>query len=139
MSESTQSTRERGRLSKRVQEPGETAEQYILALYTIAENCGYGSVALKQDAIRDRLVVGMRDCDARLSQRLQLDSTLTLEKAKTALRQAESVREQHQTLQGAGGQAGNSRSNPIQLDFVRPRGETPRETPLAPVWGTLQN
>ena len=37
MSESTQSTRERGRLSKRVQEPGETAEQYILALYTIAE------------------------------------------------------------------------------------------------------
>ena len=58
MSESTQSTRERGRLSKRVQEPGETAEQYILALYTIAENCGYGSVALKQDAIRDRLVVG---------------------------------------------------------------------------------
>ena len=38
-----------------------------------------GSVALKQDAIRDRLVVGMRD--ARLSQRLQLDSKLTLEKA----------------------------------------------------------
>ena len=82
---------------------------------------------MKQDAIRDRLVVGMRD--ARLSQRLQLDSKLTLEKAKTALRQAESVREQHQTLQGAGGQAGNSRSNPIQLDLVRPRGETPRETP----------
>ena len=118
---------ERARLSKRIQEPGETAEQYILALYALAENCGYGSVALKQDAIRDRLVVGMRD--ARLSQRLQLDSKLTLEKAKTALRQAESVREQHQTLQGAGGQAGNSRSNPIQLDLVRPRGETPRETP----------
>ena len=116
---------ERARLSKRIQEPGETAEQYILALYALAEN--YGSVALKQDAIRDRLVVGMRD--ARLSQRLQLDSKLTLEKAKTALRQAESVREQHQTLQGAGGQAGNSRSNPIQLDLVRPRGETPRETP----------
>ena len=114
---------ERARLSKRVQKPGETAEQYILALYALAENCGYGSVALKQDAIRDRLVVRMRD--SRLSQRLQLDSTLTLEKAKTALRQAESVREQHQTLQGAGGQAGNSRSNPIQLDLVRPRGETP--------------
>ena len=43
---------ERARLSKRIQEPGETAEQYILALYALAENCGYGSVALKQDAIR---------------------------------------------------------------------------------------
>ena len=64
--------------------------------------------------------------DARLSQRLQLDrATLTLDKAKKALRQAEAVREQHQTLQGAGGQAGDSRSNPIQLDNVRPCGATP--------------
>ena len=31
---------ERARLSKRVQEPDETAEQYILALYALAENCG---------------------------------------------------------------------------------------------------
>ena len=54
-----------------------------------------------------------------------MDSTLTLDKAKKALRQAEAVREQHQTLQAAGGQAGDSRSNPIQLDSVQPRGVTP--------------
>ena len=56
---------------------------------------------------------------------LQLDSTLTLDKAKKALRHGEAVREQHQTLQAAGGQAGDSRSNPIQLDSVQPRGVTP--------------
>ena len=117
---------ERARLGRRVQEPDETAEQYILALYALAENCGFANDDQKKDAIRDRLVVGMRDRG--LSQRLQLDAALTLDKAKKALRQAEAVREQHLTLQGAGGQAGDSRSNPIKLDHVRPRGgPTPRQ------------
>ena len=118
---------ERARLSQRFQEPDETAEQYILALYALAENCGFATPEQKQDAIRDRLVVGMRD--ARLSQRLQLDATLTLDKAKKALRQAEAVREQLQTLQGTGGQAGDSRSNPshklrIKFSHVQKRDNT---------------
>ncbi len=41
--------------------------------------------------IRDRLVVGIKD--AGLSERLQLDPTLTLEKAKTSIRQREAVQE----------------------------------------------
>ena len=40
---------------------------------------------MKEELIRDRLVVGIRD--AALSERLQLDGDLTLEKVKKAIRQ----------------------------------------------------
>jgi hypothetical protein len=46
--------------------------------------------------IRDRLVVGIRD--RALSEKLQTDSTLTLEKAKTSIRQREAVHEQQKAL-----------------------------------------
>ena len=52
-----------------------------MALYSLAENCEYGM--LKSEMIRDRLVVGIRD--SALSQRLQLNAELTLEKAKQAI------------------------------------------------------
>ena len=44
-----------------------------MALYDLAETCEYGS--MKEEMIRDRLVVDIRD-DA-LSQKLQLDATLS--------------------------------------------------------------
>ena len=47
---------ERARFNRRTQQEGETAEQYIVALYSLAENCEYG--AMKEELIRDRLVVG---------------------------------------------------------------------------------
>ena len=62
--------------------------------YSLAENCEYG--AMKDEMIRDRLVVGLLDCA--LSERLQLDPELTLEKAKRAARQKEAVQEQQQSL-----------------------------------------
>ena len=49
--------------------------------------------------IRDRLVVGIRD--RHLSERLQLDSELTLEKAKRAIRQSGAVQGQQHELKGA--------------------------------------
>ena len=49
--------------------------------------------------IRDRLVVGIRD--HRLSERLQLDLELTLEKAKKAIRQSGAVQGQQHKLKGA--------------------------------------
>ena len=61
--------------------------------------------------IRDWLVVGIRDSS--LSERLQLDANLTLEKAKTAIRQKEAVQEQQGILKG------DSKSNPITLDAVK--------------------
>ena len=69
---------ERARFNRRNQRQGETAEQYIMALYELVENCEYGT--MKDEMIRDRLVVGIQD-DA-LSQKLQMDSSLTLETAK---------------------------------------------------------
>ena len=88
---------ERARFNRRCQLPVESAEQYIVELYNIAEHCNYGT--LTSEMIRDRLVVGIQD--ASFSQRLQLDPELTLEKAKKIVRQREAVQEQQQVLKGA--------------------------------------
>ena len=85
---------ERARFNRRNQQEGETAEKYIMELYTLADNCNYGD--LRDEMIRDRLVVGIRD--AALSRQLQLDAELTLEKAKTKVRQREAVAEQQKVL-----------------------------------------
>ena len=45
--------------NRRNQQSGELAEQYIMALYCLAENCNYGD--FKDEMIRDHLVVGIRD------------------------------------------------------------------------------
>ena len=78
-----------------------------MALYSLTENCNYG--ALENEMIRDRLVVGIRD--SALSERLQLDAELTLEKAKKAIRQHEAVKEQQSILRGQGSHS---------VDAVRP-------------------
>ena len=52
---------------------------------------------MKDELIRDRLVVGIRD--SALSERLQLEPELTLDKAKKLIRQRESVRTQQDILQ----------------------------------------
>ena len=67
-----------------------------MALYDLAENCEYGN--MKSEMLRDRLVVGI--CDQSLSEKLQMDSDLTLEKAKKQIRQREAVHEQQQELKG---------------------------------------
>ena len=87
---------ERARFNKRDQQAGESAEQYIMALYSLAENCDYGEMT--EEMIRDRLVIGIRD--VRLSQKMQLDSKLTLETAKKTICQSEAVHEQQRELHG---------------------------------------
>ena len=65
-----------------------------MKLYTLAENCNYED--LTSEMMWDRLVVGIQD--ETLSQKLQLDPTLTLDKAKQMIRQKEAVHEQQQAL-----------------------------------------
>ena len=72
---------ERALFNRRYQTEGETAEQYIAALYNLASNCDYGE--MQDQMIRDRLVVGIRNNS--LSEQLQMDAELTLEKAKKAV------------------------------------------------------
>ena len=76
---------ERARFNQRCQEPEESVEQFITSLYDLAENYSYDD--LKDQMIRDSIVVGIRDRS--LSECLQLDPELTLEKAKTLVRQHE--------------------------------------------------
>ena len=52
---------------------------------------------MKDELIRDRLVVGIQDLA--LSERLQLEPDLTLDKAKQLIRQRESVKIQQDSLQ----------------------------------------
>ena len=61
-----------------------------------AEHCNFRD--LKEELIRDQLVVGL--CDAALLERLQMDPGLTLEKAVTSARQKEAVRKQQPLLKG---------------------------------------
>ena len=87
---------EHAKLNKCAQLPDETAEQFIASLYNLAADCNFRD--LRNELIHDRIVVGIRDTS--LSECLQMDPELTLEKAKTLIRQREVVWEQQQTLQG---------------------------------------
>ena len=114
------------------QQSGEMAEQYVMALYDLAENCNYGD--LKEEMISDRLVVGIKD--NALSEKLQLDSRLTLESAKTAIRLKEAVHEQQQTLKGI-----ENATSPVgTVDSIRNKQPNARGNPrrrkteTAPSW-----
>ncbi|UYV66753.1 K02A2.6-like [Cordylochernes scorpioides] len=85
---------ERAKFNRRSQEETEPVEEFITNLYVLAENCSYG--ILKEEMIRDRLVVGVKNIN--LSEKLQLESELTLEKAIQIVRQSESVKNQQKEI-----------------------------------------
>ena len=87
---------ERARFNQRCQEDGKTFDDFVTALYGLVEHCQYGN--LQGEMIRDRVVVGLRN--RKLSERLQLEADLTLEKAITMARQSESVRKQQPVIRG---------------------------------------
>ena len=86
---------ERVRFNSRVEKEGESVEQYITELYDLVEFCACG--VLKDEMPRDRLVVGIRDLS--LSEKLQTAPMLTLEKAKTLIRQKAAVKDHCHELQ----------------------------------------
>ena len=86
---------ERARFNRRNQLPEETAEEYIMTLFHLVDSCKYGN--LRDEMLRDRLVVGIRD--EGLSQCLQMDSELTLTKAMKLVRQSEAVKQHTRQLQ----------------------------------------
>ena len=89
---------ERAKFNRRKQEEGETVDAFVTDLHALAEHCAYG--VLHEEMIRDRLVVGIRS--AALSENMQLDSDLTLEKAVTQARQAEAVKLQQPLIRSEG-------------------------------------
>ena len=101
---------ERAKFNRRAQLEGESVEQFIMDLYTLVENCDYGR--LKDEMIRDGIVVRIRN--TALSERMQGEATLTLEKAKTMACQKEAIAEQNSQLRGDG-----SKQSPIMLGQVK--------------------
>ena len=88
---------ERARFNRCVEKEGESTKQFITSLYNLVETCAFGD--LKDEMIRDRIVV--RIWDQALSECLQTVADLTLEKAKTLVRQREAVHDHQLTLNGS--------------------------------------
>ncbi|UYV62643.1 hypothetical protein LAZ67_2001393 [Cordylochernes scorpioides] len=68
---------ERAKFNSRIQEDREPVDEFITSLYKLSDSCEFEG--RHEQLIRDRIVVGVRD--KALSERMQLDSELTLEKA----------------------------------------------------------
>ena len=85
---------ERARFSARVQAENEPIENFITPLYSLCEHCNYSSS--REEMIKDGLVVGIRD--DKLSQRMQMDSELTLHKAIELTHQSDTIKIQQHVI-----------------------------------------
>ena len=81
---------------QRRQEGGESVAFFVSDVYALDKHCYFG--ALHYEVVRDILVASVRY--KRLSERLQLDGDLTLEKAVTCIWQSEMVHQQQAFLHG---------------------------------------
>ena len=88
---------ERARFNQRKQEQGETVDSFLTALHSLAEYCQYGN--MKEEMIRERLVVGL--LDASLFVKLQLQADLTLTSAVKRARNSEAVKLQQSVVRAA--------------------------------------
>ncbi|UYV66897.1 hypothetical protein LAZ67_4003261 [Cordylochernes scorpioides] len=73
----------RVKFNSRIQEDREPVDEFITSLYKLADSCEFEG--LHEQLICDRIVVGVRD--KALSERMQLDSELTLEKTRPSTSQ----------------------------------------------------
>ncbi|KAI2645074.1 Retrovirus-related Pol polyprotein [Labeo rohita] len=87
---------ERARFNMRKQGENESVDSFVTALLSLAEHCKYGP--LYDELIRDRLVVSLNNL--RLSEQMQLDKDLTLEKVIDMVRQTEAAKQQQSNLRG---------------------------------------
>ena len=106
---------ERAKFNQRAQGQDESVENFITALHSLAEFCEYGS--LKEEMICDCLVVGLRD--GKLSEKLQMDASLTLQAAVQQARQSESIKKQQGVIR--------SGQNPGNVENVEVKENKPRK------------
>ena len=81
---------DRAKFNSRSQQEGESVEDFIYHV----NKCAY--CQLRDEMVRDRIVVGIRD--AKLSQKLQMDPDLTLEKATKLIRESEAIKLQQTAI-----------------------------------------
>ena len=116
--------------NRQTQQSDECVEQYIVAIYWRIKTCNYGNLTDK--TLCGHFVVSI--CDTVLSEHLQMDPDLTLDKAMKSVRQREVVKEQHQQIQG------RSKTSHIVVDEIWHAGRG--GTPVAGVtlsWTTHRN
>ncbi|GBN86563.1 hypothetical protein AVEN_157987-1 [Araneus ventricosus] len=82
---------DRYKFNMRMQKEDEAVEDFITALHNLAQNCKFPP-SFGDEAIRDRIVCGIRD--KRVSGKLQLEADLTPEKAINIAKQAEIIKKQ---------------------------------------------
>ncbi|XP_028415723.1 uncharacterized protein LOC114539296 [Dendronephthya gigantea] len=85
---------ERYNFNRRVQEPSESFEAYVVALRALAKSCNYGHLA--DDFIRDRIVVGVRENSLR--KKLLQTRHLTLRKCIDICRASETTDQQLKSM-----------------------------------------
>ena len=88
---------ERYNFNRRVQEPNESLEAYVVALRALAKSCNYGQ--LTDDFIRDRIVVGVRENSLR--KKLLLTRDLTLKHCIDICRASETTNQQLKSMSQA--------------------------------------
>ena len=110
----------RAKFNMRRQEKGESVDSFIMSLYCLAEHCNYHD--LHDKMICDRIVVGLRDSS--LSERLQTDPELILDKAITVARRTEAVREQQPVVRG---EIDNSRTRIEALEYSHANKKSSRD------------
>jgi len=85
---------ERAKFNNRVQKENETVSDFITDLFELSKTCKYGE--LRDELIRDRIVVGV--LDGKLSLSLQMNAELTLESAMDRAKQSELVKTQQKVI-----------------------------------------
>ena len=85
---------ERTWFNKRNHLPNESVEQFITEVHRLGDSSEFGE--MKEEQIRDHLVLGI--CDHSLSEQLQMEPDVTLDKAKRLIHQRDAVKEQQETL-----------------------------------------
>ena len=110
-------TYERAQFHCRQQKDGETVKGFVRVLYNLAEHCGFGET--KEEQIKDRIVTGI--ADPVVSQKLQLKTNPTLNKAIETVRNTELVKSQNGHSQSHSATAKNS------LDAVSQRWTTQQQ------------
>lgn len=116
---------ERARFNMRKQEANETVDAFVTALHALAEHCNYGP--LHDELIRDRIVVGL--ADTKLSERMQMEKDLDLEKAINMARQSEEIKRQQNTRRTEASSVMQMEASSVdRLIKKRQKNEKPRYT-----------
>jgi len=89
-------TVERRNFRRRIQQPGETFDDFLISLRELAKTCKFCSDTCKEKSIRDQIIEGSNDGD--MIEDLLQENDLTLSKAVTICRSREAAKKYRQDI-----------------------------------------